>query len=150
MSNDNNPKTLVSAQESADVSRAVRKWLNTYPDKPLSKLDFEWLGEKGGLCISTIQAAYKTRQFIDGTYQAQYQFKIIYRVTATTADERITADEILDDCGAWAEANAESLVIADNIRVRKVKRDTAAALFARYDGDAEDHQILLTLEYEVI
>lgn len=150
MSNDNKPKTLVSAQESADVSRAVRKWLNTYPDKPLSKLDFEWLGEKGGLCISTIQAAYKTRQFIDGTYQAQYQFKIIYRVTATTADERITADEILDDYGAWAEANAESLVIADNIRVRKVKRDTAAALFGRYDGDAEDHQILLTLEYEVI
>lgn len=150
MSNDNKPKTLVSAQESADVSRAVRKWLNAYPNKPLSKLDFEWLGEKGGLCISAIQAAYKTKQFIDGTYQAQYQFKIIFRITATTADERISADEILDDYGAWAEANAESLTIADNIRVRKVKRDTAAALFARYDGDAEDHQILLTLEYEVI
>lgn len=150
MSNDNKPKTLVSAQESADVSRAVRKWLNAYPNKPLSKLDFEWLGEKGGLCISAIQAAYKTKQFIDGTYQAQYQFKIIFRITATTADERISADEILDDYGAWAEANAESLAIADNIRVRKVKRDTAAALFARYDGDAEDHQILLTLEYEVI
>ena len=35
-------------------------------------------------------------------------------------------------------------------RVRKVKRDTAAALFARYEGDVEDHQILLTLIYEVI
>lgn len=150
MSNDNKPKTLVSAQESADVSRAVRKWLNTYPNKPLSKLDFEWLGEKGGLCISTIQAAYKTRQFIDGTYQAQYQFKIIFRTTATTADERITADEVLDDYGAWAEANIDTLTLGDNIRIRKVKRDTAAALFARYDGDAEDHQILLTLEYEVI
>lgn len=150
MSNENKPKTLVSAQESADVSRAVRKWLNTYPNKPLSKLDFEWLGEKGGLCISTIQAAYKTKQFIDGTYQAQYQFKIIFRTTAATADERITADEVLDDYGAWAEANTDTLTLADNIRIRKVKRDTAAALFARYDGDAEDHQILLTLEYEVI
>lgn len=150
MSNDNKPKTLVSAQESADVSRAVRKWLNTYPDKPLSKLDFEWLGEKGGLCISTIQAAYKTKQFIDGTYQAQYQFKIIFRTTATTADERIAADEVLDDYGAWAETHIDGLTLADNIRIRKVKRDTAAALFARYDGDAEDHQILLTLEYEVI
>lgn len=71
------PKTLVSAEENADVSRAVRQWLNTYPDKPLSKLDFEWLGEKSGLCISTIQAAYKTKQFIDGSYQAQYQFKML-------------------------------------------------------------------------
>ena len=144
------PKTLVSADENADVSRAVRQWLNTYPDKPLSKLDFEWLGEKSGLCISTIQAAYKTKQFIDGSYQAQYQFRIIYRTTATDADERITADEVLDKYGEWAEQNSGSLTIADGITVKKVKRDTAAALFARYEGDVEDHQILLTLLYEVI
>ena len=144
------PKTLVSAEENADVSRAVRKWLNMYPNKPLTKLDFEWLGDSSGLCISTIQAAYKTKQFIDGTYQAQYQFKIIYRTTAKNADERMTADEVLDKYGAWAEANSGSLVITDGITVKKVKRDTAAALFARYEGDVEDHQILLTLTYEVI
>ena len=144
------PKTLVSAEENADVSRAVRKWLNMYPNKPLTKLDFEWLGDSSGLCISTIQAAYKTNQFIDGTYQAQYQFKIIYRTTAKNADERMTADEVLDKYGAWAEANSGSLVIADGITVKKVKRDTVAALFARYEGDVEDHQILLTLTYEVI
>lgn len=39
---------------------------------------------------------------------------------------------------------------SDGITVKKVKRDTAAALFARYEGDVEDHQILLTLLYEVI
>ena len=131
------------------MSRAVRKWLNMYPDKPLTKLDFEWLGDSSGLCISTIQAAYKTKQFIDGTYQAQYQMKIIYRTTAKNADERMTADEVLDKYGAWAEANSGSLAIADGITVKKVKRDTAA-LFARYEGDVEDHQILLTLTYEVI
>ena len=57
---------------------------------------------------------------------------------------------MLDAYGAWAETNVDSLTIADGIRVRKVKRDTAAALFARYEGDVEDHQILLTLIYEVI
>lgn len=49
-----------------------------------------------------------------------------------------------------APSSTISLTIADGIRVRKVKRDTAAALFARYEGDVEDHQILLTLIYEVI
>lgn len=122
-----------------------------YPNKPLSKLDFEWLGKSSGLCISTIQAAYKTKQFIDGTYQAQYQFKIISRTTATDADERITADEVLDQYGEWAETNSALLRFADGMHVvKKVKRDTAAALFARYEGDVEDHQILLTLLYEVI
>lgn len=128
----------------------MRKWLNTYSDKPLTKLDFEWLGKNTGLCISTIQAAYKTKQFIDGTYQAQYQFKLIYRTTATNADERLTADEVLDKYGEWAELNTDSLTIADNICIKKVKRDTSATIFARYEGDVEDHQILLTLIYEVI
>ena len=40
--------------------------------------------------------------------------------------------------------------VEDSSEERKVKRDTAAALFARYEGDVEDHQILLTLIYEVI
>jgi len=84
---DNN-RTLVSVDENADVSRTLRTWLNGYPNKPLSKLEFEWLGDYSGLCLSTIQATYKTKQFIDGTYQAQYQFKIVYRLTATTANER--------------------------------------------------------------
>lgn len=150
MNRDEKPKALVSAAENADVSRAVRKWLNAYPSKPLNRLDFEWLGNSSGLCISTIQAAYKIRQFVDGTYQAQYQFKIVYRTTAKNADERIAADEVLDAYGAWAEASAGRLTIGEGITVKKVKRDTAAALFARYEGDVEDHQILLTLIYEVI
>lgn len=87
------------------------------------------MGEKSGLCISTIQAAYKTKQFIDGSYQAQYQFKIIYRVPAKNADERMSADEVLDAYGAWAEANVDSLTIADGIRVRKVKRDHGGGSF---------------------
>lgn len=142
-------KTLVSAEENAAVARAVRQWLNTFPEKPCTKVDFEWLGKSDGLCTSTIQAAYKTRQYIDGTYQAQYQFKIIYRTTATSADERMAADEILDKYGAWAVNNADALEI-DGLRIVKVKRDMAAALFTRYDGDVEDHQILMTLLYEVI
>lgn len=146
---DERNKNLVSAEENAAVARAVRTWLNAFPDKPCSKVDFEWLGKSDGLCTSTIQAAYKTKQYIDGTYQAQYQFKIIYRTTATNADERMAADEILDKYGAWAVNNADSLSI-ENLHIVKVKRDMAAALFARYEGDVEDHQILMTLLYEVI
>ncbi len=75
--------------------------------------------------------------------------KLILRTAAKKADERMNADEVLDAYGAWVETAADSLTISDGIRVRKVKRDTAA-LFARYEGGAEDHQILLTLICEVI
>lgn len=143
-------RNLVSVDENEDVSRTLRAWLNTYPNKPLSKLDFEWLGADSGLCLSTIQSSYKTKQYIDGTYQAQYQFKIVYRLTAVTANERLAADEALDGFGAWAETHTPLPAIADNIRVIKIKRDSASSLFARYEGDTEDHQILMTLIYEVI
>lgn len=132
------------------VARAVRAWLNGYPDKPLNKLDFEWLGESKGLCTSTIQSAFKTRQYIGGGYQAQYQFKIIYRTIATSADERLSADEAIDLYGEWAETHISGLTISDNIRIVRIKRDTSSSLFARYEGDVEDHQILMTLTYEVI
>lgn len=127
----------------------MRAWLNAYPDKPLPKLEYEWLGDSSGLCLSTIQAAYKVRQYITGEYAAQYQFKLIYRTTATTANERIAADEALNKFAAWAETNRPFPAIADNIRVQKIQRDSNASLFARYDGDVEDHQILMTLNYEV-
>lgn len=145
-----NSRNLVSVDENIDVSRTLRTWLNGYPNKPVSKLEFEWLGDSSGLCLSTIQATYKTKQYIDGKYQAQYQFKIVYRLTATTANERLSADEVLDNYGAWAETHTPLPHIADNIRVLKIKRDTSSSLFARYDGDVEDHQILMTLTYEVI
>lgn len=90
------------------------------------------------------------RQYIDGTYMAQYQFKIIYRSTAVNADERLEMDEVLNDYGAWAEQNISALTIGENIRYARIKRDATAALFARYQDDVEDHQILFTLTYEVM
>lgn len=148
--NSDKPITLVSAEESAKVARSVRAWLNKCPDRPIGKLEFEFLGENDGICLSTVQTAYKTKQYIDGTYQAQYQFKIVYRTITVNADERLNADEMLDRFAEWAENNIQQLKIADNIRVIRIKRDTASALFARYEKGVEDHETQLTLLYEVV
>lgn len=147
--NENKPLSLVSVEEQAQISRVLRAWLNQFPDLPVAKVDFESLGEEFGVALSTIQAAYKTRRYIDGTYQAQYQFKIIYRLIATTTDERLKADEVLNRMGAWAETETKP-DFGENIRVRQIRRDTESSLFDRYDNNVEDHQILMTLIYEVI
>lgn len=147
--NENKPLSLVSVEEQAQISRVLRAWLNTYPDLPVAKVDFESLGEEYGLALSTIQSAFKTRKYIDGTYQAQYQFKLIFRLIATTTDERLKADEILNSMGAWAETETKP-DFGENIRIREIRRDTESSLFDRYDNNVEDHQILMTLIYEVI
>lgn len=150
MENENKPKTLVSAEESESVERAVREWLNKFPDKPFPKIEYEWIGEDGGLSFSKIQSPYKLRSYIYGAYLAQFQFKIVYATAARNSDERMKADEILNKYAAWAVANQDGLLLPEGLRVRNVTRDTGAAFFDRFDGDVEIHQIQLTLTYEVI
>ena len=143
-------KTLVRSEEQSNISRKLLLWLNSAPDKPVARVNYEYLGDVDGLVLSTIQGAYKTRQYIGGGYRAQYQFKLIYRTHPSTNDERLTAEETVNALGAWAAENAKDLYLDENMTVVSVTRDTVAALFARYEGGAEDYQILMTLTYEVI
>lgn len=145
---DERQRILVSASEQAEISRTVLRWLNSCDNKPLNKVDFEFLGKTSGLCVSTVQSAFKVRQYINGGYLAQYQFQIVYRLIASNADARLSADEALDTMAEWAEQNPPELPLGVN-RWR-VRRDTGAAVMARYDNNAEDHAISMTINYEVI
>lgn len=147
MANDK-PVTLVSAEEEQAVGRALLSWLNTYPSKPF-RINFEYLAEDvPGLMLSTIQAAFKTRQYVLGGYEAQYQFKIVYRAQPNDNDSRLAADELLNDIGVWAE-RSETKPDLGNAVVRSVRRTSNASLLAVYEDGSRDHQILMTLTYEV-
>lgn len=143
------PLTVVSADEEREVSRTLLAWLNTNPDKP-QRINFEFLPDDGtGLSLSSIQAAVKTKQYIFGGYEAQYQFALIYRSQPGDNDTRLEAVEMLNELGAWAERNAGSLFL-DRARVKTLQRTSNAALLAVYEDGSRDHQILMNLTYEVI
>lgn len=143
------PLTVVSADEEREVSRTLLSWLNTNQDKP-QRINFEFLPDDGtGLSLSVIQAAVKTRQYIFGGYEAQYQFSLIYRSQPGDNDTRLEAVEMLNELGAWAERNAGSLLL-EHARVKKLARTSNAALLAVYEDGSRDHQILMNLTYEVI
>ena len=138
-------KKSIDPEEQDTIARTVRAWLNTYEDKP-RKVGFEYLSELG-LAMSTIQGIY-TKRFIDGSYEAQYQFRLVYRLIPSSDDERLTADETLNKMGRWITVEADPPVISDNIVIRKFER-TMASLFNRYEDGAEDHIIDITMTYEV-
>ena len=140
--------TAVSAAEADQIARSVRTWLNTYTSKPAT-VDFEYLTETKGLALTTVQAAYKTAEYIDGSYQAQYQFALVYRTIPTSTEERMQADEALNAFGAWAESMT-ALTLGTGLHPIKVIRNQPSALAYRYENGAEDHQIIMTLLYEVI
>ena len=140
----------VSAMESDQISRKLLAWLNQYPDFPpgIRRMEFEYLeDDKPCMALSTIQGAYKTVQYISGSYLAQYQFKLIYRAQPQGNDERLSMDEALNALADWAAAREDLPDLGDGLQAETVSSDTRAGLFGRYEGGDEDHQILMTMEY---
>ena len=144
-------KKTVSAAEEDQVSRKLLAWLNTFPSKPVDLIRFEFLpADTEAMALSTIQAAYITKKYILGGYQAEYQFKLIYRVKpGNSNDKRLKADELLNELGDWA-TSASRPDIGEGRKVIRVEPTTRSSMFAPYKNGDEDHQILMKLTYEVI
>ena len=141
---------LVSAVEEAGISRKMVVWINTFPDSPVGFINYEQLDDNSNsMALSTIQGTYITRRFICGGYEAEYQFKLVYRIfVGNSNDARLTADELLNTFGDWATTQKPH--IGDGIRVLKIEPTTRSSLFAAYDDGTEDHQIMMRMIYEVI
>lgn len=154
------PKPLVAAEEEDKISRNVLLWLNTFPyipdavlaGSPMIPIDFEFLSDNMPcMALSTIQAPYITKNYIAGGYEAEYQFKVIYRIipgNTTGPDKRLKADELLDRLGDWVQRGTPDL--GEGIHALRVEPTTRASKFAEYENGDEDHQILMKLTYEVI
>lgn len=149
---DSKQKKLVSAEEEQDISRKMMIWANSFSDDdmPAATINYEFLAaDTAGMALSVIQGAYITRKYLLGGHEAEYQFKIIARIfPGTSNDKRLKADAVLNRFGEWAMQNYPSL--GDGIRVRRMETASRATMFARYEGGAEDHHILMKMTYEVI
>ena len=142
-------KKAVSAAEEYQVSRKLLVWLNTYPEKPVDLIRFEFLpADTTAMAMSTVQAAYILHKYILGGYKAEYQFKLIYRIKpGNSNDKRLKADELLDALGDWTIGQRPD--IGEGKTVVSVEPTTRSSLFAVYENGDEDHQILMKLTYEV-
>lgn len=142
-------KKAVSAAEEYQVSRKLLVWLNTYQEKPVDLIRFEFLpADTTAMAMSTIQASYILQKYILGGYKAEYQFKLIYRIKpGNSNDKRLKADELLDALGDWTIGQRPD--IGEGKTVVSVEPTTRSSLFAVYENGDEDHQILMKLTYEV-
>lgn len=154
MTSENKPVLLVSKTEDDQVSRNMVIWANTFPDlhDDLSgdiSINFEYLvADYPCMALSTIQSTFILKRYILGGYQAEYQFKIIYRIKpGKSIDKRLKADELLDRFGDWARTQRP--YIGENMRVLRIEATTRSSMFAVYENGDEDHQILMKMTYEV-
>lgn len=148
------PVLLVEKSEEDQVSRNMVIWANTFPDLPSDlsgeiAVNYEYLvSDLPCMALSTIQSTYITKRYILGGYQAEFQFKMIYRIKpGKSLDKRLKADELLNRFGDWARTQRP--FIGDNMRVVRIEAMTRSSVFAAYENGDEDHQILMKMTYEV-
>lgn len=146
------PKTSVPNVETDQVARALLVWLNSWPEKPVELINFEFLRDDAEcMTMSEIQGAYKTKQYIDGAYEAQYQYKIVYRSAGLTSlDKRLKAIEMLNAFADWMANTETKPMLGSGRNFKEIKTDSRASLFGRYADGTEDIQVLMTMIYEVM
>jgi len=145
-------KKLAAKAEVDEISRHMLTWANTFPEKPVSIINYEFIkveaGDETGMALSTIQGTQITGWDIVGNYEGEYQFKLIYRIRpGNSNDKRLSADELLNRFGDWARDQTPDL--GPRIRAVKVEPTTQSSKFAEYEDGYEDYQILMRMEYQV-
>ena len=127
-------------------------WLNSFPELPeaVDAIRYERLWDDSEcMAVSTVQGERITHRYIGGGYEAEYSFKLIYRLKpGAGSGARLDADELLERLGSWAGENRPEL--GAGIRVRRVEPVTRAAVAAAYDNGDEDHQITIKIIYEAV
>ena len=152
MNSNNQPRTPVPSQERTRVDRSVLTWLNTYPFIPetvsVIKTEPQLPVDGEGMAMSAITNAYINKKYILGGYQAEYTFKIIYRIKpGNSTNARLEALEMLNRMGDWCTENKPDL--SENIHVIQVLPTAQAELYAPYTNGDEDYFITMRITYSV-
>lgn len=146
---DDRPMELVSKAESDQVARAVMVLVNAYPELPVPAVRYESIeADASSMTVSAVQGTYKTQEYINGSYEATYPFKLLYRIApGNSIDKRLQADEFLNNIGDWLTKQMADL--GEKKQFLRITRDTQSAVADQYITGEEDHQIFLTLQYKV-
>lgn len=148
---DRRPVMLLGDLENDRISRNVLIWLNTFLDIPVDAITYESLkADAESMALSTIPGTFITQEYITGDREAEYQFKVIYRLKpGRSMDMRLKADELLDHMGDWAvEPDVIStLDLGKGREPVNVEVASRSSEFGRYEDGWEDHQIIIRLTY---
>lgn len=141
----------VSGVEQEQVVRSLLEWLNQYNGFPLGvkKIEAEFLPDGNGIGLFGTTAAYKTQEYINGAYTAQFQFSLQYRSAPANSNQRLNAMDVLTEIAAWTEKREDLPELGAGKISVSIERTSPAVMIARYEDGSEDYQILMVFNYEV-
>lgn len=147
------PRSPITAGEKNGIDREMMIWANTFPYIPdgIMLVNYEYFAAKTvGMGLSTVQGAYITKRYIYGGHIAEYDFEVHYQIdpSGKSNDSRLTAVEVLNAFGEWAEGNWPDLGAGK--RTISLQATSGASYLGATSDYYEDYMIPMKLTYEVM
>ncbi len=130
------------------IQRSLLKWLNTCPHLPNGyKIKFqEFLPNKSGIAMGSLQSSLIVEEDILGNYQAQYNFQLVHRVYPNSSNENLLGEEILDKIGEWID-NAKSFPSVNGFKITNIKRTSNSSILYKTESGICDYNTTFVVEY---
>lgn len=105
--------------------------------------------EKDCICIRLFDDATKLHDYVDGSYEAQIRFSLIYRrLSVNGVAERINAIDIINQFGMYCDTIEEFEFDNDLIYINSIAQQTNAGLIYRDNSGIEDNSANFVLRYD--
>lgn len=103
--------------------------------------------DKSCLCIRVSEESMKTVEYVDGSYDADIRFVVIYRRLSTTGVvERASAIDKVNELGLYFD-RMEDFDLSPEYDIESIQQTTQAGLIYRDDSGIEDNGANFVLRY---
>ena len=105
--------------------------------------------EKECICIRLLDDATKLHEYVDGSYEAQIRFALIYRrLSVNGVYERVNAIDLINQFGMYCDKIEKFEIDDDSIYINTITQQTNAGLIYRDDSGIEDNSANFVLRYD--
>ncbi len=131
------------------IGERMMIWVNSFPEAPAglqegAVLYGQLAKDAPGMALIPVPGGKAVRDILGGL-EAEYRFRIEYRVRPGDSRERLEADRLLDRLAVWAAGQRPPL--DGGLEAREIRVLKRAALTRVHPGGEEDHSVLLGLRY---
>ena len=105
--------------------------------------------DKDCICIRLFDDATKTSEYVDGSYEAQIRFSLIYRrLSVNGVSERVNAIDLINQFGIYCDTIEDFKFDSDLIYINTITQQTNSGLIYRDDSGIEDNSANFVLRYD--
>lgn len=129
------------------IARDMRKFLNTWPDKPKNFTIEQLDTEPPAIMFQPLSGTRVVRTYVDGTMICAWPFSVCYRVNQTDTAVKLSAYDLLESLAVWI-TDGRLPDLQGSRSALKIEQASTPSQIAIYSDGTEDYQAMFTLEYK--